>query len=82
METDNVFRPKTREEDNFAVGVPTNGPVCLIESYPDMQKLEVGYRVWLEHSRQAGITKPVPLQRIRGSAYRIIREIMPKEDPN
>ena len=45
-----IFEPKTRKEERYAVGVPTGGPVAIIQTYHSLEQLEAGYTDWRKYA--------------------------------
>ena len=75
-----VFRLRTEEEERFAVAVPTDGPLIIIQTYHNMEQLETGYRHWHEYASKSGITKPVPIERLRDGSgkWKILEGLLPE----
>ena len=58
-----AFKPRIKEEERFAVAVPTEGGiVVVIQTYHNMEQLETGYKDWLKYASQRNITKPYPIE--------------------
>jgi hypothetical protein len=57
-----VIKPRNVEGERFAVAVPTDGPLAIIETYPNTEQLETGYRIWKEYAEERGITRPLPIE--------------------
>ncbi len=58
-----VFKPKVKEQERFAVAVPTDkGIMAIIQTYASKEQLETGYKHWKEDASQKGLTKPYPIE--------------------
>lgn len=73
-----MFSPETRQSEDFAVAVPTNGPLAIIQSYPDRDSLVEGYAEWRAYAKARKITLPIPIQRDKGDQWRILKELIPE----
>jgi len=75
-----IFEPKTRKEERYAVGVPTGGPVAIIQTYHSLEQLEAGYTDWRKYAENKRITKPIPLERVRGDTWKILKSMIPRRE--
>ncbi len=71
-----IFKSRTEEQENYAIAVPTNGPLMIIQTYHNIEQLEIGYKHWRNLAEQRGTTKPVPIQRIEGDQWKILEDII------
>ncbi len=75
-----IIEPKTREEERYAVGIPTDGPIAIIQTYHSLEQLEAGYADYRKYAEHRKITNPVPLERVRGDTWKILKDMMPKRE--
>ncbi|MEK6871384.1 MAG: hypothetical protein AABX16_00605 [Nanoarchaeota archaeon] len=73
---DIIYKPRAEEVGNFAVAVPTNGPLMIIQEHYYIEELERGYRHWKEFAESLKITKPIPIERIEKDKWRVLTDLI------
>jgi len=59
-----AFRPELNESHKYAVGVMIEkGGFCPMQSYPDEQKLQEGYSMFLRIANSLQVHKPIIVER-------------------
>ena len=59
---DLAFEPRVKEKERYALAVPTDGPMMIIQTYHNLEQLETGYKDWKEFASKQGLTKPYPIE--------------------
>jgi hypothetical protein len=54
--------PRIEEKELYAIAIPTDGPMMVIQTYHNLEQLETGYRHWKEFASKQGLTKVYPIE--------------------
>lgn len=76
------FEPHIDNSHKFAVAIPVEGgSFMIIETYEDLEWLEVGLNRWRQFANERGITQPYPLEILDEKLKcQIIPELLHRDD--